>query len=369
MNAVREAVRKAFERRRAELQDAAKPSRDAFDKLKEQESAFAEKGELPAQGVRLGDLRARVRAARQAMLGRYSVAAEELLRKEATRSQSDAVEEERKRFEAEADLVPWGPNLVEGVASPERVLSPERSSVSFDATPADEYRIEVLITVREPGPIVVEIPIGDGRRLSVPSIEGSGVGSRRVILSVRSDFVSADLDATRPLPLSGATESDSKAIVVSAEGATATVDSIRLKPILPAPDDAQARPLARPAAAKEKADPNAVYIEGKTWEGRRSDGGISNIVLKSRNDDTVVFEFEGFYTGAVWRVTGKLQNGVVKFYDGDRIRNPAGHAAMVVKNPGGGARINADGSLDFQFTGRSTGNGVIDFRFDNAQPK
>jgi hypothetical protein len=128
-----------------------------------------------------------------------------------------------------------------------------------------------------------------------------------------------------------------------------------------------------PSLAAESSDSDP-YQPGKSWSGAPDEnkGNVRSIWLKARKEDRVNFVFEGAVGNARWRASGLLNKGLVTLDKLDRVVDPNHHEAVVCKNVTGNARINSDGTLDFQVKANASGDGPnnrpISVTFRHAKP-
>jgi len=369
MQGVRADIDRAVKKK---LDAATKPGavdNEALDAARAEKLAFEAEGKWP-EGTDSERARGRAAAAAQALLGAYGRAVAAYT-KEGNEPLAQAIIQERKAFENRCDLTPWGPNLVKDKPDAERTLSSEGPELTVEATLPEGYRVEVTAKRNgDAGWLIVGVPLGHGERLPVSSLADKD-GIIHLLLSVRTDGISADLGAARPVELSKAVAG--KGLTLRSQDGPILIESIRLKPILTGgPEAVAAKQKPDPKSKPKLDDPNDRYVAGKTWRGRNKDGGMSTIKLTSRNGDRVEFELPGSFAGSLWRIGGRLRGGVVAVDDMDRIRNPAGHPAVKVTGPGGSIRINSNGTLDLHASGRLSGgdrqNLPAEFDFNHAEP-
>lgn len=349
-------AREQAQRSRASI-DAAE-----LEKIKQERTAFAEAGTLPASAA---NAKALIKQQRKQLLDAYKAAANQA--RSSKLKQDDlatALDAEATSITGENDLAAWSDDRL--AANAQRKLT-AGSEPGFQQTlDVDQsYRLELLAQTDAGTTLNLEIPTPKKTRVTVPVSCANG-GSVRVLLAVRDAAVSPELGVDHPVAPFASSDNDAAELQIKVLSGSVTLKSLKTKPILAAGEE------DAPAKTKEVAAAEDPYRAGRTWHGEWK-GNQKAIKIASRNGDHVVFHFEGSTAGALWEASGTLQRGTVTFNAGDRIRNPPGRQSVSLREVGGGARIAADGTLNFRFIARLFGDGApantaIDFVIPTASP-
>jgi hypothetical protein len=283
----------------------AKDSTDAVNKARAELQAFEREGKVPATLARWEQDYAK---AAKEMKDAYARAMADYAKQKA-HELADAVNAEASRFAASWDLVPWRDDLFKGKSEADRTIAPDRKNLSADIGISGAYRLEVVAhrAAESNGTPTIELPLVDGRRVRVSALpDGPNV---RVLLTVGTEVVSADLGVARPIDLTNAQKSGTgshaaKAIVLSAESGPIVVDSVRVKPVVEGkpPEVVVQPPLAdkAPARGQQPAAANASIPKGSVWRGTVDPRGMQgfNVAMKVTKSTPTELIMHGDWPGA-----------------------------------------------------------------------
>ncbi|MFZ4575731.1 MAG: hypothetical protein ACOYN0_15155 [Phycisphaerales bacterium] len=218
------------------------------------------------------ELRSRAAKNVEAMRDAY-VAARIAAAKQNNEPIQQAIIREVTAFESHTDMAAWGENLIGEVGDTARRLESSSTPLEVDLSAGGEYRLEIQAKrTAAIGELVCQVPLTNGRRLTVPT-EANADGSIRVLLTVYRGLVAADLGAKRPLNVADAEETEDAKLLLSAKGGPIELLSVRTHSVqerVAAPKKSK-KPVTK-AAPREKDEKEAAapkLEQGSRWTGTR----------------------------------------------------------------------------------------------------
>ncbi len=160
-----------------------------------------------------------------------------------------AITQEADEFWKHWDAAPWSGNLIEKKSEAERMLKAGGEPLSVPMSMPGGYRLDV--TARRNGEaasLTMEIPLPDGKRAALAANPATG-GRYRVILTVGTECVCADLGVDRPIVLGNAA-SGGRELRLKADGGECEILSVLVKPL-----GDHAPPAISKTDSKEKSKP------------------------------------------------------------------------------------------------------------------
>lgn len=260
---------------------------------------------------------------------------------------ADIVTAESRQFASYWDLGPWGENLIEGKSEAERTVLPGSEPLTCPLDAASEYRIEIRAKrVGDLGAMSVELPFGEGKRIAIPTL-ANDKGEFRVLLTVRSDHISADLGVQRPIDLAATVRSDARIIAMRASKGDVVVESVRVKPVVagePA-SHSDANTSGTSGSSRDRVVASDLMPVGSVWRGsvrhNTHDDFDTRFEVKSVSGDRIIMS--GSWIGRV-----KLEFGFK--FDGTRL-----HLDSVREESNtGGTRTQVSGSGEVSENGMAT---------------
>jgi len=257
MQSIRDEVVDHVEKEIKRQREKAKPDIKEIDGLKNAKDAFMQSGLWPSLKS-IKECRIKAQNAKGELVKAMQKTQDDYLR--AARDElAKALQVEREQMLKESDIAPWRENRVVGRDETQRTIEATRRAIDLGDIASKDYRLEIVAhRITGSGALSLSIPVPGKKQLELKSIAGIEP-DLRVLLSVRSVVISADLGVARPIPTNFKIEDAPDKLQLWADQGQFELKSIRVRPIM--------EETADEIALKKGADPKHALRRVQEEEG------------------------------------------------------------------------------------------------------